>query len=1304
MAAKKKTADEKTKPGSPSTIRNEAEKRLKESPIIPSELSGQDTERIIYELRVHQIELEMQAEEVQRSHHELEESRDKFLDQYDFAPTGLLTVNEKGAIIEVNLTCSKLLGVERSKLVWTRFNTFVVPKDQDQWYHYITDVLQQEEKQYCTLLLKRAGGSSFPARLEGVRLGSGGIHTEIRIAISDITDIWQAEDALRESEEKYRHLFEYASEAIVVAQDDKLRMVNPRLIQLTGYSEEELLTIPFLSYIHPSHHENIKKIYSRLLRGEHEELFPHYPIQLITRDGGIKWVELGAVKIEWEGRPATLNFLTDITERKVAEEAIHESESRFRTLFEQSNDAVFIADPKTRMLTDCNRKAEYLTGYSRAELLTMKMDTLHPEDVRAETIDNFRGYADGMDTGSDSIVITRDGQRVPVSIIGNQIEIKGQNFLIGSFRDISRQKQVAEALQKAHETLELTVKERTADLFSTNMQLQKEIEDRKVIAESLKEYAKVTFILNEVIITANNAESLPKLFRDTLDKALELLNFEAGGIYLVNPAERTAEIHYTKNLPEDFVKKRRTLRIDAPPYDTLFIKNQPIITDHYEEMSPDLAQKYHIRSMASIPLVSKNKVIGALNVASSKRYTISADEKQVLITIGRELGTIVERLIAEAAFKKSSENLQVLFDSVNEMIFVLDMQGRIFKVNKTVEWKLGYTDAELHNTNVLLLHIPERRDEALINVQGMIAGTMDSCPVPLLSKNKEIIEVETKVTRGWWDGNEVLIGVSRDVTERKVAEDEIQRQASLIKSLLDSIPDIIFFKDKEGVYLGCNPPFAEFVGKPREEIIGKTDYDLFDKEIADFFRGYDNRMLESGEPSQNEEQITYPDGRKKQIDTLKTPYRGLDGSVIGVLGISRDITRRKRAEEKLHELSDRLSLAVQAGGVGIWDLDLINNILIWDDQMFALYGITREQFSGAYEAWQAGLHPDDRKQGDAEIQQAISGEKVFDTEFRVLWPDGTIRNIRALAVLDRDTGGKPLHLIGTNWDITDQKNAEKSLQENDILLRLILSLSARFINISSDKIYYEISTAIGELGRFAGVDRCYVFLLSDDGMIMQNTHEWCAEGIVPQKDTLQNLSTERFPWWMERLHRFESIHVPCVAELPEEAGSEKKILEAQDIKSNLIVPLISQNTLIGFLGFDSVRLEKTWLESIIILVTITGKSISNAIERERAEEALRKSEFFLKETQQIARLGGWKANPNTNFLEWTDGVYDIIEAPRNYRPGLIEGLKYYAPEDIPVLREKITACLLTGEPFNLEVRLITETGKKVQQRCGVWLR
>ena len=139
----------------------------------------------------------------------------------------------------------------------------------------------------------------------------------------------------------------------------------------------------------------------------------------------------------------------------------------------------------------------------------------------------------------------------------------------------------------------------------------------------------------------------------------------------------------------------------------------------------------------------------------------------------------------------------------------------------------------------------------------------------------------------------------------------------------------------------------------------------------------------------------------------------------------------ERAERQLKQTTDRLSLAARAGGVGIWDYDVVDNRLVWDDQMYGLYGITPDQFGGAYESWRAGVHPDDVAQGDAEIQMALRGERDFDTEFRVVWSDGSVHTIRALALVQRDASGRPLHMIGTNWDITDQKQAEADLRETN---------------------------------------------------------------------------------------------------------------------------------------------------------------------------------------------------------------------------------------------------------------------------------
>jgi PAS domain S-box-containing protein len=154
-----------------------------------------------------------------------------------------------------------------------------------------------------------------------------------------------------------------------------------------------------------------------------------------------------------------------------------------------------------------------------------------------------------------------------------------------------------------------------------------------------------------------------------------------------------------------------------------------------------------------------------------------------------------------------------------------------------------------------------------------------------------------------------------------------------------------------------------------------------------------------------------------------------------------DITAQKQAEAELLQLSNRLALAVRAGCVGIWDYDVGANVLVWDEQMFQLYGITRGDFSGAYQAWQAGLHPEDRERGDLEIRLALQGEKNFDTEFRVVWPNGSVHNIRAIALVERDSAGHPLRMVGTNWDITAQKQAEQSLLETNFQLEKATALA-----------------------------------------------------------------------------------------------------------------------------------------------------------------------------------------------------------------------------------------------------------------------
>jgi PAS domain S-box-containing protein len=155
------------------------------------------------------------------------------------------------------------------------------------------------------------------------------------------------------------------------------------------------------------------------------------------------------------------------------------------------------------------------------------------------------------------------------------------------------------------------------------------------------------------------------------------------------------------------------------------------------------------------------------------------------------------------------------------------------------------------------------------------------------------------------------LAVKEDITEQKHLQKNFEQKSSLMNSLFNSIPDIIFYKDLNGVYLGCNHSFTEFVGMPENEIVGKSDHDFFDKDMADFFRKQDQLMLKSLHQRHNEEWLTYPDGSKRLVDTIKAPYLGTNGSVLGIIGISRDITDIRQAENQLRLSEERFRSIVE---------------------------------------------------------------------------------------------------------------------------------------------------------------------------------------------------------------------------------------------------------------------------------------------------------------------------------------------------------------------------------------------------------
>jgi diguanylate cyclase (GGDEF)-like protein/PAS domain S-box-containing protein len=169
------------------------------------------------------------------------------------------------------------------------------------------------------------------------------------------------------------------------------------------------------------------------------------------------------------------------------------------------------------------------------------------------------------------------------------------------------------------------------------------------------------------------------------------------------------------------------------------------------------------------------------------------------------------------------------------------------------------------------------------------------------------------------------------------------------------------------------------------------------------------------------------EGRRVDVSISISPIKDATGRVIGASKVVRDITERKKVENDLRNNERRLHLAASAGGVGIWDWDILKDELIWDESMYSLYGLSKTDFKGAYDAWVRTLHPDDRTFTEGEIQAALRGEREYAPQFRMVRPDGTVRVIKATSQTLRDQDGKAVRMIGTNIDVTEQKQSEQEI-------------------------------------------------------------------------------------------------------------------------------------------------------------------------------------------------------------------------------------------------------------------------------------
>jgi PAS domain S-box-containing protein len=328
---------------------------------------------------------------------------------------------------------------------------------------------------------------------------------------------------------------------------------------------------------------------------------------------------------------------------------------------------------------------------------------------------------------------------------------------------------------------------------------------------------------------------------------------------------------------------------------------------------------------------------------------------------------------------------------------------------------------------------------------------------------------------------------------------------------------------------------------------------------------------------------------------------------------------------------------------GYYEVDLAGNFTFFNESMLKILGYSRDELAGM----------NNRRYMDEENSKKVfnafnrvyktrESYKAFDWE--LIRKNGSRCYVETSVVIIEDSKGQPIGFQGIARDITERKRAEQRLADESNFQRVLGEIANEFINIPSAIIDEGINRALKTAGQFARADRSYVIRFDFEAGTIRNTHEWCRIGIEPQIDNLQDVPIEMFSWVIDKLVNLQVVNIPHVAELPPEAKETKDEFEAEGIQSMLLVPLVSEARCFGTVGFDFVKQAEFCTESKIRLLKMSGATLSNALARKRAEEALRQSKERYKTLTNNLHVGIYRNTPGSQgkFIEANPAIVEMF--------------------------------------------------------------